>query len=231
MNNDLILFQLWQLCGACLLPTMLSMNCPSDSLCLQSKLSSVLCNNKCIDNLHSIGHVTLAAITGTTILVPCLLVKSLPPIWRSGTRRFHDLITWLDYMTKKHRGHIDPKKVFTPISQTGPHFAKADESQDTKFVLGYSVSIGPAPQGPHFPKAAGSQDPIFQIPSANPGFRLEVPANSCWVTCPIPPRSVKMYLTLVAMMGTKLVTCHLNQISASHFIDFMHWLWYPYCLH
>ena len=51
------------------------------------------------------GHVTLAAITGTTILVLNVKVKSLQPIWRPGTRRFHlrvpdlqvgcrDLTTW-----------------------------------------------------------------------------------------------------------------------------------------
>ena len=31
-----------------------------------------------------IGHVTLVAIAGTIILTPCLWIKSLQPIWRSG---------------------------------------------------------------------------------------------------------------------------------------------------
>ena len=34
-------------------------------------------------------HVTLAAITESTILVPYLQVRSLQLIWRLGTRRFH----------------------------------------------------------------------------------------------------------------------------------------------
>ena len=52
-----------------------------------------------------IGHVTLVAITGTTILVSYLYVKSLQLLWRLGTGRFHlrvpnlhmscrELITW-----------------------------------------------------------------------------------------------------------------------------------------
>ena len=34
---------------------------------------------------HIIGHITLVAIAGTTILIPYLKVKSLQLIWRSGT--------------------------------------------------------------------------------------------------------------------------------------------------
>ena len=36
-----------------------------------------------------IRHVTLVAITGTTILTPYHIIKSLQLIWISGTRRFH----------------------------------------------------------------------------------------------------------------------------------------------
>ena len=52
-----------------------------------------------------IWHIALAAIIGTTTLVPYQWVKSLQLIWRSGARRFHlrvpdlqtscrDLTTW-----------------------------------------------------------------------------------------------------------------------------------------
>ena len=52
-----------------------------------------------------IGHITLVAITGTTILVPYHKVKLLQLIWRYGTHRWNlrfpnrqmstrDLITW-----------------------------------------------------------------------------------------------------------------------------------------
>ena len=56
-----------------------------------------------------IGHVTLAAITGTILLVPYLLDKSLQLIWRSVTCRLHQylpdcqIIFRPDYMT----GHQD----------------------------------------------------------------------------------------------------------------------------
>ena len=61
----------------------------------------------CSDNTdqYLMGHVTLTAIIGTSILVVYLWVKLLQLIWRSGTRRFHlrvpdhqmscrDLATW-----------------------------------------------------------------------------------------------------------------------------------------
>ena len=37
----------------------------------------------------SLGHVTLVAIYGTTILLPNLYAKLLQHIWRSGSGRFH----------------------------------------------------------------------------------------------------------------------------------------------
>ena len=43
-----------------------------------------------IEMYHSwTGHVILVATAGTTILVPCHVVKSLLCIWRSGTRRWN----------------------------------------------------------------------------------------------------------------------------------------------
>ena len=39
--------------------------------------------------LCTVEHATLATITGTTILVPYLYVKSLQLIWSAGTHRFH----------------------------------------------------------------------------------------------------------------------------------------------
>ena len=43
-----------------------------------------------IDLQHATNGVCqLVAIAGTTVLVPCHIVKSLLLIWRSGTRRFH----------------------------------------------------------------------------------------------------------------------------------------------
>ena len=167
---DLILFQLRQLCGACLLPTMLSMNCPSDSLCLQSKLSSVLCNNKCIDNLHSIGHVNLAAFTGTIFLVPCLLVKSLPPIWRSGTRRFHlrvpdlqmswgDLITW-----QRNTGATLTQKIFLPqFPRQDPILQKLMSPRTPNFYWGIWSTLVQYPKDPIFKKLRDPRTPFFKF--------------------------------------------------------------------
>ena len=39
--------------------------------------------------MYGMGHVKLAAIVGTIILVPCHIVKSLQLTWRWGTRRFN----------------------------------------------------------------------------------------------------------------------------------------------
>ena len=54
----------------------------------------------------TVGYITLAATTGSTILLPYLEVKSLKLVWISGTNRFYvwvanlqisyrDLTTWL----------------------------------------------------------------------------------------------------------------------------------------
>ena len=78
------------------------------SLCVKYKsLCFMLANIACffIGIRVALGHVPLAAITGTTNLVPYLWVKSLRLIWRSGTRRWYlrvpdllmscrDLTTW-----------------------------------------------------------------------------------------------------------------------------------------
>ena len=49
-----------------------------------------------IHNTYTIGHVTLVAISGTTILLPYLKVKSPQLTWRSGTRRLHPQVPHLE---------------------------------------------------------------------------------------------------------------------------------------
>ena len=48
-------------------------------------------------------YVTLVAISGTTMLIPCLQVKSLHLIWRLGTHaQSSNELQWLDYMIGYH---------------------------------------------------------------------------------------------------------------------------------
>ena len=67
--------------------------------------------------LIGIGHVTLVAIVGTTILVPksslffYVKVKSLQLIWRLGTRRFH---LWLSNLQMNCRDLIDYTTGYIP---------------------------------------------------------------------------------------------------------------------
>ena len=43
----------------------------------------------------SVGHVTLVAITGATILVPCHVAKSLQLIWRLGHLQISSMGAWI----------------------------------------------------------------------------------------------------------------------------------------
>ena len=55
--------------------------------CVQQTATRISNTNQ--NYLKVMGHLTLAAITGTIIMVSNLLVKPPPPIWRSVTRRWN----------------------------------------------------------------------------------------------------------------------------------------------